>query len=185
MPIETAIHNAYMSARGSMAKMLSRLVPPKEVDDILQDTYVRLCQVGKPEQIQHPKSYLYRTARNLALDSLKRAENRVTEPWTEEFESSRDLAGLALDETYEQAASSEEFGHFCEAVRQLPVQARRVFVLKKVYGYSQREIASELRLAESTVEKHIALAVRRCAIYMQEQAWRESGEDNRKEVRGE
>ena len=48
----------------------------------------------------------------------------------------------------------------------LPVQARRVFVLKKVYGYSQREIAEELGLAQSTVEKHVALAVRRCAEYM-------------------
>jgi RNA polymerase sigma-70 factor (ECF subfamily) len=41
-----------------------------------------------------------------------------------------------------------------------------VFVLKKVYGYSQREIARELGIAESTVEKHISLAVRKCSIYM-------------------
>ena len=54
-------------------------------------------------------------------------------------------------------------------MRLLPVQARRVFVLKKVYGYSQREIADELGLAQSTVEKHVALAVRRCAEYMSEQ----------------
>ena len=63
-------------------------------------------------------------------------------------------------------ATGEEFDQFCEAVRLLPVQARRVFVLKKVYGYSQREIAAELDLAESTVEKHVALAMRRCAEYM-------------------
>ena len=73
------------------------------------------------------------------------------------------------DEVLEQAATSEEFDRLCEAVRLLPVQARRVFVLKKVYGYSQREIAAELGLAQSTVEKHIALAVRRCARYMSEQ----------------
>ena len=71
MPIETAIHNAYMSARGSMAKMLSRLVPPKEVDDILQDTYVRLCQAKSTEHIKEPKSFLFKTAKNLAYDHLK------------------------------------------------------------------------------------------------------------------
>ena len=71
MPIETAIHNAYMSARGSMAKMLSRLVPPKEVDDILQDTYVRLCQAKSTEHIKEPKSFLFKTAKKLGLRSSK------------------------------------------------------------------------------------------------------------------
>ena len=46
------------------------------------------------------------------------------------------------------------------------VQCRRAFVLKKVYGYSQREIAQELELSESTVEKHIANGVKRCTYFM-------------------
>jgi RNA polymerase sigma-70 factor (ECF subfamily) len=111
------------------------------------------------------------TARNLALDSVKRAENRLSEHWDESEEAGLSHSGVLVDETFECTASSEEFGHFCEAVRQLPLQARRVFVLKKVYGYSQREIASELGIAESTVEKHVALAVRRCAAYLKEEAW--------------
>ena len=118
------VSDVYQSIRLGIARAVSKIVPPHEVEDIVQETYVRLCKVGAPEQIVHPKSYLYKTARNLALDSLKRAENRVTEHWSEEVEA----AGLGLtrrefDETYEQAASSEEFGHFCEAVRQLPAQS--------------------------------------------------------------
>ena len=128
---------------------------------------------------------MYKTARNLALDSLKRADNRITESWNEETEGSGDAGRLERDETFEQVVSSEEFGQFCEAVRQLPIQARRVFVLKKVYGYSQREIASELGLAESTVEKHVALAIRRCTVFMWEREWLESGQDNLKEAHGE
>ena len=178
------IRDVYLSIRLGIARAVSKIVPPHEVEDIVQETYVRLCQVGAPEQIRHPKSFLYKTARNLALDSLKRAENRVTEQWNEDVESSGAIAGMEADETFEQAASSEEFGHFCEAVRQLPVQARRVFVLKKVYGYSQREIASELGLAESTVEKHVALAVRRCAAFMKEQAGRKTFQVDQMEARG-
>lgn len=179
------IREVFLSIRLGIARAVSKIVPPHEVEDIVQETYVRLCQVGAPEQIHHPKSYLYRTARNLALDSLKRAENRLTEQWNEDAETNRNGAEVAADEPFEQAASSEEFGHFCEAVRRLPVQARRVFVLKKVYGYSQREIASELGLAESTVEKHVALAVRRCAAFMRAQAGRETTLSDRAEARGE
>lgn len=162
------IRDLFLSMRMGIARVVSRIVPPHEVEDIVQETYVRLCQVARPEHIQHPKSYLFRTARNLALDSVKRAENRLGEPWSERLEEGMGNAGAGVDEVLEQAASSEEFGRFCEAVQLLPVQARRVFVLKKVYGYSQREIADELGLAQSTVEKHVALAVRRCAEHMRE-----------------
>ena len=57
-----------------IARAVSRIVPPHEVEDIVQETYVRLCQIAKPEHIQHPKSYLFKTARNLALDNVKRAK---------------------------------------------------------------------------------------------------------------
>ena len=164
-----SIKEIFLSIRLRIARSVSSIVPPHEVEDIVQETYVRLCQVAKPEQILYPKSYLFRTARNLALDSVKRGDNRLTEPLNEGQEEGVGNVISDADEVLEQAATSEEFDRLCEAVRLLPVQARRVFVLKKVYGYSQREIAAELGLAQSTVEKHIALAVRRCARYMSEQ----------------
>jgi len=79
-------------------------------------------------------------------------------------------AARKLDEVYAAAVSNEEFGRFCDAVRQLPVQCRRVFVLKKVYGHSQQEIANQLGIAENTVEKHIAKGMALCLRYMKEQA---------------
>ena len=179
------IRDTYLLIKRGLARAVSRIVPPHEVEDVVQETYVRLCQVGAPEKINNPKSYLYKTARNLALDSLKLADNRITESWHENVDVNDELATVARDDTFEQAASSEEFGRFCEAVRQLPIQARRVFVLKKVYGYSQREIAIELGLAESTVEKHVALAIRRCTAFMCEREWLESGKDTRRGAFGE
>lgn len=163
----SSMHQAFMSAKDSLVRMVSRLVPPKEIEDIVQETYVRICQMDNAAQhnIEQPRSFMMKTARNLALDHLKRAETRLAEG--AECESEFDMATPAhLDATFEQVASREEFGHFCEAVRQLPVQCRRVFVLKKVYGYSQREIAQELKISESTVEKHIATGFARCATYM-------------------
>lgn len=162
------LRDLFVSMRSGIARSVSGIVPPHEVEDIVQETYVRVCQVAGPRRIRHPKSYLFRTARNLALDSVKRAEHRLGRPWNERLEEGIGNADAEVDEVLEQAASAEEFGRFCAAVRLLPAQARRVFVLKKVYGYSQREIADELGLAQSTVEKHVALAVRRCAEHLRE-----------------
>ena len=169
MPIETAIHNAYMSARGSMAKMLSRLVPPKEVDDILQDTYVRLCQAKSTEHIKEPKSFLFKTAKNLAYDHLKRADTRMVDDSVEVAAALESAISGVEDETFHNNATQQEFKLFCDAVRALPKQCRRAFVLKKVYGYSLKEIAQELEISEKTVEKHIAEGIKRCTLFMRRQ----------------
>ena len=162
----TSWHPIFMAARDSMARMVSRIVPPKEIEDIVQETYVRICQMDKREPIEQPKSFLMKTARNLAYDHLKKAETRLADGVETYSDFDLNVETLDHDEVFESIASNEEFAHFCEAVRQLPVQCRRVFVLKKVYGYSQKEIAKEMKLSESTVEKHVAVGFKRCASYM-------------------
>lgn len=163
-PAQLAMHNVFMSAKDSLVRMVSRLVPPKEIEDIVQETYVRICQLGHHQPIEKPKSFLMKTARNLAFDHLKRAETRLAEGVEDELEFTANESGR--DGTFEQVANHEEFAFFCEAVRQLPAQCRRVFVLKKVYGYSQKEIASEMNISQSTVEKHISVGLRQCTRYM-------------------
>lgn len=146
-------------------RAVSRLVPPKEIEDIVQETYVRICAVNKTEQILHPRSFLYRTARNLALDHLKRADTRSNVSMEDES-LGFDTIGDDFDQVYSQVSATQEFEHFCEAVRQLPLQCRKAFVLKKVYGYSQKEIAENLNISENTVEKHIAMGLSRCRQFM-------------------
>ncbi len=157
----TSWHPIFVVARDSMVRMLARIVPPKEIEDIVQETYVRICQMDKREPVEQPKSFLMKTARNLAYDHLKKSETRLADGV--ETDCDFDVDALLHDEVFESIASNQEFAHFCEAVRQLPVQCRRVFVLRKVYGYSQKEIATERKLRESTIEKHIAVGFKRSA----------------------
>ncbi len=161
MTDKDSLESIYLSVRKGLMRVVSRMVPPKEIEDIVQETYVRICSVKQSEQIRHPRSFMYRTARNLALDHLKRAETRVGVSMEEEGVNP-DWMTEDLDQVYNQVSATQEFEQFCEAVRQLPLQCRRVFVLKKVYGYSQREIAKSLNISENTVEKHIASGMRRC-----------------------
>ena len=165
-----SIHSIYMSLRGNLARAVSKIVPPKEIEDIVQETYVRVCQIEKKAEIRAPRSFLFKTAHNLALDHIKRAESRLADSIEEMGESGFGEAERIADETFDQVASNEEFSLFCEAVRQLPMQCRRAFILKKVYGHSQREIARNMTLSESTVEKHIAQGVKRCAYFMMQQS---------------
>jgi len=164
------ITEIFLACRAQLARAVSRIVPPQDIEDIVQATYVRVCQYNTKNDIGEPRALMLSVARNLALDHVKRAEYRLTTPIESEAELESALARQASDESFNAVASNEEFAQFCDAVRKLPVQCRRVFVLKKVYGYSQREIAAELGLAESTVEKHIASGMQHCTRFLKEQA---------------
>lgn len=156
------IEELYFSIRGGIARMVARIVPPDEVEDIVQETYIRLRRAVVAQEIQHPRSYLYRTARNLALDSIKTAASSRSFEW----QGDASYAATRDDLVINTVDSAARYHRFCESVDRLPPRAQRVFVLKKVYGYTQREIATELGISESTVENHVALALRRCGEHM-------------------
>jgi RNA polymerase sigma factor (sigma-70 family) len=170
MPGNKPITDAYLSCRSYLARAVSRIVPPHEIEDIVQETYVRVCQFKPKEEIKAPRALMVRIARNLALDHIKRAEWRLTSRIDEDSVMEAGKAARLADETFNRVTSDEEFAQFCEAVRELPQQCRRVFVLKKVYGHSQREIARELDISQSTVEKHIAKGMKQCVYHMLQHA---------------
>ena len=141
----------FVNIKARLSRFLVSMVPPRDVEDIIQETYVRMCKVENKTLIKDSESFMFRTARNLALDYLKRAETRLTS-------GVDDVDKILLEEydpTFGQIASDEEFGLFCAAIRELPKQSQRAFILKKVYGYSLKEIMLEMDLGQPTVESHI------------------------------
>lgn len=152
----------FINLKARLSRLLVSMVPPKDVEDIIQETYIRLCKVDDKTHIKDSESFIFRTARNLALDHLKRAETRLTRG----VDNMDYIVAQEGDPTYGQIASDEEFGLFCAAIRELPRQSQRAFILKKVYGYSLKEIMLEMGLSQPTVESHIVSATKKCVQYM-------------------
>ena len=157
--------DVFASIRSCLIRAVSHIVPPADVEDIVQETYVRVCQASVTDEIRSPRSFMLKTARNLALDYVKRAEFRLVDSF-DEIDGTEGIENVRLqpaaDDTLDQVCAHEDFSIFCAAVRNLPVQCRRVFVLKKVYGYTQREIARAMQISEKTVEGHIGNGITRC-----------------------
>ncbi|HZD52690.1 MAG TPA: RNA polymerase sigma factor [Woeseiaceae bacterium] len=162
------LFETFVALRSRLARLVRGIVPPKEVEDIVQETYVRVCQVEHKAAIREPRSFLFRTAQNLALDHLKSAESRLTAGVESIDDASAAAVETGVDTTYAQVATDEEFVLFCQAVRNLPQQCRRAFVLKKVYGYTLKEIAVEMGVGQPTVESHIVAGTKRCVKYLRD-----------------
>ncbi|WP_339898387.1 sigma-70 family RNA polymerase sigma factor [uncultured Gilvimarinus sp.] len=166
MHYSNGMERIYFKALGLMRRTVGRVVPPDDVEDIVQETYVKACQIRDLGHIRNPQSFLLKMARNLALDHIKRAEYRLATSITQLSGDSDFELGSEHDSTLDCVTGDQEFSLFCEAVRQLPQQCRRAFVLKKVYGYSQKDIADRLGISESTVEKHIATGLLKSRRFM-------------------
>jgi RNA polymerase sigma-70 factor (ECF subfamily) len=150
----------YMSFRSALARVVGRIVRPTDVEDILQEAFVRSFEAGRDSDIRDARAFLMRTATNLALNHIARKEHRTTGPLDDLApEDTPASEALPLDA---QIDSDRKFLAFCRAVGTLPEQCRRAFILKKIYGLSQQEIARELGISESTVEKHIARGLLLC-----------------------
>jgi RNA polymerase sigma-70 factor (ECF subfamily) len=111
---------------------------------------------------------MYTTAKNLAIDYQKKAGTRLVDDKVEWSELETIIELDNDDSVLKSVITNDEFSKFCEAIRQLPAQCRKVFVLKKVYGYSQKEIAKSMNISESTVEKHISSGTKRCMLMVQQ-----------------
>lgn len=147
----------FLHCRAGLSRLIARIVRPHDIDDILQETFIRACAAAERTEIRHPRSFMLKTAQNLALSHVSTAYHKRTQ--VEDFSSSEVCLTESLESELE---SKERFRLFCRAVRSLPAQCRRVFVLRKVYGLSQQEIAEYLGISESTVEKHVAKGLLAC-----------------------
>ncbi len=106
---------------------------------------------------------MLKTARNLALNHVSKAENKNKQHLDDMDMLPYELIGHSLEKNVE---SKERFIHFCRATDTLSADVKRVFLLKKVYGMRQKEIAELVGLSESTVEKHVAKGLLMCSRYL-------------------
>ena len=143
----------YMASRIALARAVRRIVRRHDVEDVLQEAFVRSFEAEGRHPIHDARAFLMRTAKNIALDHVTSAGYRTTgamDGVDEEFFTDPSAPpDVCVD-------AQQRFLQFCEAVGSLPEQCRRVFVLKQVYGLSQEGVAARVGIAESTVEKHIA-----------------------------
>ena len=154
------INKEFIKYRRVIASLLRKIRPSaseQDIEDILQDTYVNTYQSSLKQKIQFPKAFMVKTAVRLANRHIMLAQRvDLREQVDDDFQQLSSAFGINLNETENDVIRREDFGFLCAAVERLPEQCRKVFVLKKIYGLSQREIAKKLNLSESTVEKHVA-----------------------------
>jgi RNA polymerase sigma factor (sigma-70 family) len=136
-----------------------------DLDDIVQETYVRVLRAREGGPLASPKAFLFATARNLALDRLRRHDVSRTD-LLGEIDSLHVLD--ERDGIPETLARNQELALLTEAIQSLPTRCRQILTLRKLYGLSHREIAQKLGLSESTVSNQITIGIEKCTDFFAE-----------------
>jgi RNA polymerase sigma-70 factor (ECF subfamily) len=171
----STILDAYLENKVALKRYLRRFFRSRDVaDDLAQEAFLRAFAAESGRVIEAPKAFLFKVARNLALNELARQSAMTIEPLG-------DFEGQAVLEDSSQAAvedvvdSRERVHLLARAIAALPPQCGKVFILRKMQGLSQKEIAARLNISVRTVENHVALGLSRCRAYMRAHGGMEAG----------
>jgi RNA polymerase sigma-70 factor (ECF subfamily) len=141
---------------GVLRGRLRRLTPPGfDLDNLVAESLARAYAAKEIDRITGGRSYLFTIAHNLLIDAARR-DTIVSLDFVADLDTLR-----AVDDSMEAGISARaELRWLQSVVDTLPPQCRRVFLLRRVHDHSLEEIAAEMALSVSTVEKHLAKAVR-------------------------
>jgi RNA polymerase sigma factor (sigma-70 family) len=128
-----------------------------DIDDIIQEMYARLAGLETVEDIRNPRQYAFQAAFSI-LVNLTRHARVIPMVAVGDFEE----LGLSSPEPSpeQHAEARAELKALEQALQSLPDACREAFLLRRVDGLSQKEVAAKMGISEKTVEKYMANGVR-------------------------
>jgi RNA polymerase sigma-70 factor (ECF subfamily) len=124
-----------------------------ELDDLVQDVYVRVYEASEKARPLAVKPFLFATARHLVSDRLRRA--RIV---SIEAVGDSDVLNVYMDEiTPERSLNArQELKALARVFDQMSPRCREVIWLRRVDELSQKEVAQRLGISHRTVETYLA-----------------------------
>ncbi|MFC3077672.1 RNA polymerase sigma factor [Phenylobacterium terrae] len=148
--------------REGLARYFRRRVPdPAEVDDLVQDVFARIAARDSAEPIGHLGGFVFQVAANVLADRGRRRFSRKADAHVP-FEPDRH--GDEDFDPYRLLAGKEDLRLAVEALLELPPRTRTIFVLHRLEGRKTREIATQLGISVSAVEKHMIRAMQHLSV---------------------
>jgi RNA polymerase sigma factor (sigma-70 family) len=127
-----------------------------EAADIVQETYCRVLKSVDVETIHHPKAFLFRVANNVARNAAKHRRSGVED-------GAADIEGVEVNDEgpspYRRLKGEQQLGVVRAALEELAPKCREVFILNRFENLSYAEIAAELDLSVSMIEKYVSQAL--------------------------
>lgn len=160
--IATWVAREVLPLEGRVRAWLNRAqVSKADADELIQEAYCRIAMLDSIDHIETPYAYFHSIVRNLLLRRLRR--ERVVP-----IEAFAEIEALHDDRPSPEqlAANKVACRTLMTIIAALPDRCRQIVQLRKIEGWSQKQIALHLGTTEKAVEKQVWLGIR-----LVRQAW--------------
>lgn len=156
-----------VSEHGSaLEKYLARkLDSPEDAAEVAQEAFLRLHRLEEPERLDNARAFLFQVATNLAVDQLRRRKLqfrllKAERVLAEDSElNDTNASGVSPEQIL---GAQEKLRTIYAAVDELPLKVKQAFLLHRRNGMSYNDIAREMAVSVSSVEKYILQALKHC-----------------------
>lgn len=147
---------------GELATYLARKVRNDEdAHDLAQEAFLRMHKFQQERHLDNARAFLFKTANNLAVDQMRRARVHdrylSSEMLPEQSDEEDDKCAPSAERT---VSAEQELDKIYEVVDRMPPKVRRAFLLHRGKDLSYSEIADEMGVSTSMVEKYIIEALK-------------------------
>lgn len=127
-------------------------------EDAVQETFVRLWQnlsTGDIE-VDNLKAYTYTTARNCAIDTLRKYQRQHNVSLQElEYSGIEELTVDIENNTEKKADTAECYKIVHKTIGEMPEPDRTIFILRYFYNFTLKEISQRLNLKQGNIESRL------------------------------
>jgi RNA polymerase sigma factor (sigma-70 family) len=136
-----------------------RLSCREDAADATQETFLRMLNVPSSTVIENPQAYLFQVAKSVArvVQTRQARDGALFAPEVLGLEKADD-APLP-----DQIVSGRQaLLLMAKSIEELPSRCQQVFILSRLHGLSNSDIAAHLQISRNMVEKHIIKALLHC-----------------------
>lgn len=164
MPVSRSrFDTVFINQRLVLLRTLQRMVDnPSTAEDLLQETYLRVTRALAERPIEHLEPFVFQTARNLALDHLRARRVQARTLLDDVPEQVLHNVAAPLGSNEDAAHAQQLLEHLSVSLGQLTQRQQRIFILSRLHGSSYLEIAEQLKVSASTVQKELKLIMAIC-----------------------
>ena len=145
-----------------LVRYLAKRVPINEdANDLAQEALLRMHKFQKSHDLSNAQAFLYKTANNLLVDQLRRA--KVHDKYLtleKQAKQSDDYSNIGAPSVERTVSAEQELANINKALEQLPNKVRQAFLMSRGRDLSYAEIANEMSVSMSMVEKYIVQALK-------------------------
>ncbi|EPM43914.1 RNA polymerase sigma-70 family protein [Pseudomonas syringae pv. theae ICMP 3923] len=160
---QSHFNDVFLAQRAVLLRTLQRMVGnPSTAEDLLHETWLRVSRALTEHPVDHLEPFVFQTARNLALDHL-RARRIHARTLVE------DVSPGQLESVVAQLGKPEDAAHakrllesLSASLSTLSPRQQKIFTLSRLNGCSYLEIAEQLHVSASTVQKELKLIMAIC-----------------------